>query len=88
MKRYPQEKIDKIKEQFYGLIKEKGFTGLRAFARATNIQVGNIYSNIDGRYELGIKRAFIYANALNVPITDILAIFYEDEMAENYKSAS
>ena len=75
MKKYSQEKVDRIKEQFYALIKERGFTGLRAFARATNIQVGNIYSNIDGRFKLSIDRAFIFANTLNVPITDILEIF-------------
>lgn len=71
-----------IKEQFYGLIKEKGFTGLRDFARASGILASNIYSNLDGTYDLSINRAFVFAKVLKVPIDTILTIFYPDEMKE------
>ena len=75
-----------IKEQFYTLIKEAGFKSLREFARATGIGVGNIYSNIQGKWRLSIDRAFIFANTLGVPIDTILAIFWREEMLENEKS--
>ena len=72
-----------IKEQFYTLIKESGFESLRAFARATGILVGNIYSNIQGRWRPSIERMFIYADTLGVPVSTIIAIFYRDEMKRN-----
>lgn len=77
--------MEERKEKFYGLIEDAGFTGLRDFARHCDIQAGNIYSNVSGKYKLSIERAFIYANTLGVHIDDILAIFYPKEMEENYE---
>lgn len=75
-----------IKEQFYTLIKAQGFESLRAFARETGIGVGNIYSNLQGRWKLSLDRAFIFANTLGVPIDTVLAIFYAEEMKQNEES--
>lgn len=69
-----------IKEQFYALMKACGFKSLREFARASKIGVGNIHSNLTGKYKLSIDRAFIFAETLDVSIDDILWIFYPEEM--------
>ena len=70
-----------IKEKFYALLTACGFKSLREFARTTGIGVGNIHSNLTGRYKLSIERAFVFAETLNVSIDDILCIFYPDEMS-------
>ena len=70
-----------IKEQFYTLIKACGFKSLREFARACEIPVGNIHSNVSGRWRPSIDRMFIYANVLGVSIDTILSIFYKEEMS-------
>lgn len=75
-----------MKEEFYNLMKSQGFVSLRQFARETGIPVGNVYSNLSGRWKLSIERAFIYATTLGVPIDDVLEIFYEKEMLENNKA--
>ena len=70
-----------IKEQFYALIKLSGFKSLREFARACEIPVGNIHSNVTGKFRPSIDRMFKYANTLGVPIDTILSIFYKEEMS-------
>ena len=75
-----------VKEEFYNLLKECGFKGLRHFARESGVRVGNIYSNISGRYKLSIERAFIFANTLGVPVDVVLGIFHADEMEKNRKA--
>ena len=71
------------REEFYTLMKERGFESFRKFARETGISAANIHSNLTGHYTLSIQRAFIMANVLGVPIDDILSMFYPDEMREN-----
>ena len=68
------------KELFYDLIKSKGYSSFRAFCREVNIAPGNLHSNLTGRFELSLDRAFLIANTLKVPIDTILAIFYPEEM--------
>ena len=72
-----------IKEEFYKLVKDKGYASFRAFCEDVNIAPGNLHSNLTGRFELSINRAFTLANKLEVPIDSILDIFYPDKMKEN-----
>lgn len=74
-----------IKEQFYTLIKACGFKSVREFARASGILVGNIHSNVSGKFRPSVERMFIYANTLGVGVDTILSIFYKEEMLENEK---
>lgn len=74
-----------MKEQFYHLIKEKGYSSFRQFCNTVNIAPGNLHANLTGRFELSMDRAFILANTLEVPIYEILDIFYPDRMKENRK---
>ena len=74
-----------IKEQFYDLIKKKGYNSFRQFCVAANIAPGNLHANLTGRFDLSMDRAFILANTLEVPIYEILDIFYPDRMKENRK---
>ena len=69
-----------VKEQFYALIKVCGFKSLREFARACEIPVGNVHSNVTGKFRPSVDRMFIYANTLGVDIDTILRIFYKEEM--------
>lgn len=77
-----------IKEQFYQMIADAGFKGLRDFSRACGVGPGNIYSNVAGMYELSLKRAFVFANTLRVPVMDVIAVFYPDEVHENFELAN
>ena len=72
-----------IKEKFYKMIAEAGFTGLRDFSRHCGISAGNICTNLSGKYKVSIERAFIYANTLKVPIMDIIILFYPEEVYKN-----
>ena len=69
-----------MKEQFYALIKACGFKSLREFARESGVLVGNVHSNVTGKFRPSIERMFIYANTLGVDIDTILRIFYKEEM--------
>ena len=69
-----------IKEQFYTLIREKGFKSFREFCKAAGVGPGNAYTNLNGTFALSIDRAFVYAGVLKVPVDTILAIFYPEEM--------
>ena len=71
-----------MKEQFYTLIKSKGFKSFREFCKACNIGPGNVHSNVEGKFKLSIDRAFTFARVLEVPIDTILAIFYPEQMKE------
>ena len=75
-----------IKEQFYTLIKLCGFKSLREFAKATGILVGNVHSNVTGKFKPSIERMFIYATTLGVSIDTILEIFYKDEMEKMWNA--
>lgn len=68
------------KEQFYTLIKSKGFSSFREFCKAAGVGPGNAFTNLNDTFELSISRAFVYAGVLKVPVDTILAIFYPEEM--------
>ncbi len=72
-----------IKEQFYALVKACGFKSIREFSRASGVLIGNIHSNVSGRWRPSIERMFVYANTLGVEIDTVIAIFYREEMLEN-----
>jgi len=76
-------KTNDVREEFYTLMKARGFKSFREFARATGIEVSNIHSNLTGQFTLSIQRAFIIADTLKVPIDNVLSIFYPEEMRSN-----
>lgn len=82
------ESAQRGKEQLDMLIKEAGYTSFRQFCKDAGIDQSNLYSNFDGTYNISIKRMFIIANKLRVPIMRILEIFYPDEVKENVLNAT
>ncbi len=75
-----------MKERFIALMKKRGFTSVRQFAIACGMESSNIYTNLVGKTTVGIGRLFTYANVLGVPVQDVLAIFYPEDMKANVKS--
>lgn len=72
-----------VKERFINFAKEHGYANLHQVSKATGIESGNLYSNLTGKFDPSIKRLFLIANTLRVPIDDIINIFYETEMQTN-----
>lgn len=71
-----------IKKRFEALIKKQGFRSLYQVSKISGIAQGNMYSNFNGS-KVSLDRAFIYANTLGVPITDVLEIFCKEDMKKN-----
>ena len=72
-----------VKEQMVNLIKEKGYPSINQFCKTCNIDMPNFLTNITGKYKLSIARAFVLADNLGMPVTEILEIFYPEEMKAN-----
>lgn len=72
-----------IKERFISFAKEHGYANLHQVSKATGIESGNLYSNLTGKFDPSIKRLFLIANTMRVPIDDVINIFYEKEMKTN-----
>lgn len=79
-------KKSKMRENFIKLLEKRGFNSIRQFAISCEMESSNIYSNITGKTNVGINRLFTYANALGVPVMDVIQVFYEDEIKENEKA--
>ena len=71
------------KEKFVDLIKERGFTSINSFGKACGVDTPNIYTNMNGKFKLSVDRAFVYANTLGVPVSDVLEVFYSEKFKEN-----
>ena len=72
-----------ITTEFNILLLKHGYPSILAFCKEAGIDRANLGSNIKGRFKLSVDRAFKIANALGVPITEVLELFYPDEMEEN-----
>lgn len=75
-----------MKEKFLDLMQKNGVENIHQLAKLCGIESCNIYTNINGKTQLGVKRAFMYANAIGVPVEDVIAIFYPDDMKANRKA--
>jgi transcriptional regulator with XRE-family HTH domain len=65
------------------MVKDAGYVSMREFARDVGINISNIYSNLNGRWDISIKRMFKIANTLNVPILQVIEVFYPEELSDN-----
>lgn len=77
------EESRKRKEIFEQMVKDAGFDNIRKFCKELGVDQSNIYSNLDGSFNISIKRMFKVANLLGVPIVQVIGLFYPDELAEN-----
>lgn len=75
------------KRAFLALMKKQGFRSINQFSIACGMSSGNVHLNLSGVYALSIDRAFRYANALGVPVADVIAAFYQEETKENMRAA-
>ena len=71
------------KSKLEELIKNAGYESIRQFCIDADIDQSNLYTNIDGKWGMSVKRMFKIANLLGVHINQILEIFYPKEYAEN-----
>ena len=79
------EQSQKNKEKLLFLIKEAGYDNYRQFCKDIGLDQSNLYCNLDGTWNISVKRMFQIANHLGVHINQILEIFYPEEFAENQK---
>lgn len=73
------------KLKFEDMVREAGFDNIYQFSKEYNIDMANLYSNLDGTWKMSLKRMFKIANALGVPIGQLIELFYPEEYAENMK---
>lgn len=71
-----KEKLDK-------LVSDAGYESFREFSQDVGITAANLYSNLHGTWNMSMKRMFKVANTLNVPILQVIEIFYPEELKEN-----
>lgn len=69
--------------KFLDLMYSKGYRSLLQFSKTCGIDSPNIRSNINGTFKVSIARCFIFADALGVPVMDIINIFYHEEVKLN-----
>ena len=73
----------KNKDKLVELISSAGYTSVRQFCDDVGVDQSNLYTNLDGKWKMSLKRMFKIANHLGVPILEIIDIFYPEELAEN-----
>ncbi len=78
-----KELFEQRKDKLNNLVANAGYKSFRSFAKDVGITSANLYSNIDGTYNMSMKRMFRVAEVLNVPILQIIDIFYPEELAKN-----
>lgn len=74
------------KQRFMELMERQGFRSINQFANACGMASGNVHLNLSGTHGLSIERAFRYANAMGVPISEVIDAFCHKEMLENAKA--
>lgn len=79
------DKGQKNKAKLAELMKAAGYESFRQFSKDAGIDCSNLYTNLDGKWGMSVKRMFKVANLLGVSITQVIEIFYPDEMAENQR---
>lgn len=75
-----------VKEKFIKYINEHGYPSVLSLANACGINSANLFTNLNSQWGMSVKRAFIIANTMGVPVEEILYIFYEDEYKENARA--
>lgn len=81
----PKKKLT-IKEKFEALVLQQGFRSMNQFAHACGLESSNLYTNLKEKYRPEIKRMFVFANTLGVPIGNVIEVWYSDELKENHKA--
>ena len=71
------------KNKLLALVKAAGYNNLRSLSVKCGIAEANLYSNLQGRYNMSMKRMFAIAKVVRRPIDEVIEIFYSDEMSEN-----
>lgn len=75
--------LDMSKTKFTQLLQAKGYTTIAEFARDCNVKPQTVFVHVRNQHRPDINRMFLYASVLEVPIDDILRIFYPHDMALN-----
>lgn len=74
------------KKKFLELLRSRGYKSLYKFAQACGMSSNNMYTQFNDECDISLERAFRYANALGVPVSDVLEIFRPEEMKANKKA--
>jgi transcriptional regulator with XRE-family HTH domain len=75
--------IPLLSNRFKEYIKTKGYKSIADFARDCGLHPQSIFRHIRGEHTPDVKRLFLYADTLKVPITELLTVFYPDSMSLN-----
>jgi len=70
------------------LINKYGIKSTRQLCLLSGITQSNLYSNLNGTYEISIKRMFALANTLGCPVDEVIEVFYPDLIQMNRELVS
>lgn len=75
-----------VKERFDKLLHSKGYASLYEFCKTNELDYGNMNRRVNGvKQKIEIAFAFKLANILELPIEQIIEVFYPDEYKENQR---
>lgn len=77
------QEYNQKKDKFVKLLQSRGYKNIHRFAIACGVEGANVYSNLNGTFDLSMQRAFVYANKLGVPLMDVVNLFYPQWEEEN-----
>lgn len=67
------------------LVDKYGIKSTRQLCLLSGITQSNLYSNLNGTYEISTKRIFALANTLGCPVDEVIEVFYPDLIQKNRK---
>ena len=71
-----------VKENFKKLLQRYGIKNVHTFAVKGGWESSNIYSNLNGRFQIGIGRLIEYAKIIGCSFEEVLDVFYHEELEE------
>lgn len=74
-----------LKERLMELAEKYGIKSIRQLSLSAGITNQNLYSNINGTYDISIKRLFKLASVMKCDISEVINVFYPELYAENQK---
>lgn len=77
------ERGQRNKEKLLNMAKAVGYDNLAQLCKDVGIKLPNLYSNLDGTWNMSVKRMFKLADMLEVSILEMIDIFYPEELAHN-----
>ncbi len=67
------------KTEFTRMLAKKGYESIADFAHDCGLYPQSVFTQVRGQHRPTIDRMFMYADTLEVPVEDVIKLFYKDE---------